>query len=80
MIKKLVNQDLFDDPEKYIPKGGYCYDEKSTCPFWDIDPSKPQQENGYCHYLKESDWLMGGLLWDQCKECNINDDEFPQEY
>jgi len=50
------------------------------CPFWDSDPSKGEQEFGICHYLEMNDWeewqAENGhipLLWDQCKECGIND-------
>ena len=43
-----------------IPPGDYCYKYKNgkriTCPYWDIDESKPYQYNGYCHYLKKGDW------------------------
>lgn len=39
-----------------IPKGIYCYDHKGKCPYWSIDKSLPKMENGYCSYLKQSDW------------------------
>lgn len=59
-----------------IPKGCYCYDENGLCPYWDKDLTKPDQENGYCHYLKKGDdELKLGLLWDQCKECGENLDD-----
>lgn len=55
-----------------IPAGVYCYDENGVCPYWTLQVDKPYQENGYCHFLQKGDWeLMGGLLWDQCKECSI---------
>ena len=77
------------DHEQYIPqKTPYCYIgigwennlyHIKLCPFWAIDDTKPYQLNGYCHYLKAGDWMEfenGGtmLLWDQCKECGINDE------
>lgn len=31
------------DPEKYIPKGIYCYDDNGKCPFWSIDKDKYNQ-------------------------------------
>jgi hypothetical protein len=74
-IKKLLKE-----PEKYIPQGCYCYERIQgkfrACPFWDCDETKPDQENGYCHYLEEGDWENDhfGLLWDMVKECGINDD------
>lgn len=35
----------------------------------------PEQENGYCSYLQKGDWdLSLGLLWDQVKECGINEE------
>lgn len=46
------------------------------CPFWDKLVNKPEQENGVCHYLCTTDEELGlGLLWDQCKECGVNDYE-----
>jgi hypothetical protein len=46
------------------------------CPYWASWPNKPEQENGYCHYLEEGDWEVDGIshLWDQIKECGINDE------
>jgi hypothetical protein len=96
--------------EKVIPSGLYCYQcsrieningiptrVQDICPFWSIDETKPEQENGYCDYLGKSDWDINeevgdiewrdgegntritkaheipiSLLWDQCKECDIN--------
>ncbi len=70
-----------------IPEGLYCYsiigDETKRCPYWDKNPDKPSQENGYCHFLGEGDWDCEGLslLWDQCKECgeNLGSDAFYDE-
>ena len=64
-------------PEKLIPDGCYCYGENGTCPFWDKDQSRDDQESGYCWFMKCGDWHDngGGLLWDQCKECGINDED-----
>lgn len=60
--------------EKIIPKGLYCYNKDGVCPFWDRLDGIPKQENGYCHLLEKGDWESEGtmLLWDQCKECEIN--------
>ena len=63
-----------------IPHGEYCYGRKdgkfARCPFYDIIPSMPKQSNGFCHYLKCGDFTSPGtdLLWDQCKECGVNED------
>ena len=65
-----------------IPEGLYCYKRIShikikLCPYWSRRDDKPEQENGYCSYLKIGDWdIPLGLLWDQVKECeeNINYD------
>jgi len=66
--------------ESLIPEGVYCYTRISggkikLCPYWAYIINAPGQMNGYCHYLErgdwENDWL--GLLWDQCKECDINE-------
>jgi len=68
-----------DNPEQWIPFGLYCYDEKGICPYWDKNKNQEYQFDGYCHFLKTGDWIddnKGGtwLLWDQCKECGINED------
>ena len=75
MIKKSIH---------VIPKGHYCYSSSRSpqdpkykpCPYWSIRKDKPSQLNGYCDFLKRGDWegKSTGLLWDQCKECGINDD------
>ena len=62
-----------------VPHGYYCYDKRGTCPFWSrFDDIYPSQSNGYCSLMERGDWMAvdsGGtsLLWDQCKECGIND-------
>lgn len=65
-----------------VPSGPYCYGKgrHDKCPFWELNPNKPSQMNGYCRYLNRADWVSSysdggstGLLWDQCKECDIND-------
>lgn len=73
-------------PERKIPHGMYCYEIKyyddknhilrtKVCPYWSIDTTKPEQDNGYCSYLQMGDWDMSlGMLWDQVKECGINED------
>lgn len=69
--------------EDVIPKGIYCYTTKygfngrgTPCPFWELREDKPHQENGYCHYMQIGDWMDKGpwLLWDQVKECGVNED------
>ena len=56
-----------------IPQGLYCYDSEGVCPYWTKRKNKPKQQNGYCKFLKKGDWDFDyfGLLWDQCKECNV---------
>lgn len=69
-----------------IPEGPYCYtyvDNKQVkCPYWSKRQDKPEQENGHCSLLGWGDWEAHGLslLWDQVKECGINDidEEFEQ--
>lgn len=60
--------------EKHIPNGIYCYDKNGLCPYWRKRTDKHDQENGFCFYLNTGDWFDDGtfLLWDQCKECEIN--------
>jgi hypothetical protein len=51
--------------------------EIKCCPYWSKRRDKPYQENGYCSYLESGDWdepSAISLLWDQVKECGINDD------
>lgn len=71
MVNILVIKD--DNRQNSIPKGRYCYDENGVCPFWSLK----SKYNGYCSYLNiDDDSIDGiGLLWDQCKECDINDEE-----
>lgn len=76
--------------ESLVPKGDYCYTlvgltgespgamRVKACPFWDKREEHVQrygaQGSGYCHYLRQGDWMEGGtfLLWDRVKECGIN--------
>jgi len=70
-----------------IPKGPYCYTinriehtdngaiiHENICPYWSLDETKERQNNGCCSFLGITDADDGGLLWDQVKECGINDD------
>ncbi len=66
------------------------------CPFWehyDAEKHGPLPEDwivqgdsespgAYCRYLKLGDWMEEGtfLLWDQVKECGINDDWDDEDY
>ncbi len=77
-------------PLEVIPHGSYCYswlvppsvDEHGKhirgkikpCPYHEIRDDKPEQQGGYCSYLKKGDWEEGGtfLLWDMVKECDVN--------
>ena len=62
--------------EVVIPQGCYCYDENGVCPYLSDRKDKPPQMNSYCWFLEIGDWEEkgSGLLWDQCKECGINDE------
>lgn len=66
-----------EQAKRVIPKGHCCYDENGVCPFWDSMPSMGDQNHGYCHWLEAGDWESEGtrLLWDQTKECGINNEE-----
>lgn len=77
-----------------IPYGQYCYSSNKLCPYWSIKNNLPEQMNGYCSYLEKSDRDLHNeyienidnknipfslsLLWDQCKECGINE-EFDED-
>lgn len=70
--------------EQNIPPGPYCYfgsrapgdPDYKPCPHWRKLADYEEQLNGYCTYLKLGDYMEDGtlLLWDQVKECGINDD------
>jgi len=80
-IVPMVSADLTEEQCKaLIPQGNYCYGAKCKCPFWDVLEEFPHQDNGYCHYLKSGDFQHSGLglLWDQCKECGVN--EYRSDY
>jgi len=64
----------FEPDINEIPEGPYCYRGDHICPYWSKSMEHPYQENGYCALLGKGDWEIGGLLWDQCKECNIKDE------
>jgi len=82
-------------PTDVIPKGSYCYSKIEVisvdgkmpriklldlCPYWGKDPNLPEHENGTCEFMGVTDEDLGmGLLWDQCKECGINDDYDEEE-
>ena len=58
-------------------KKGYPVYHIKPCPYWGARYDMPEQERGYCALLNRGDWedpYSFGLLWDQCKECGINDD------
>jgi len=80
LILKTIDKKYFKNPEKYIPKGIYCYKTTSItyddsgypqihtdiCPFFEWLINK---EGAYCHYEESSDDIF---LSDQVKICNIN--------
>ena len=69
-------------PEWNISAGSYCNDAMGVCPYWDMESDKPIQESGYCWFLEEGDsdvnehmGIYFSLLWDQVKDCGINDED-----
>lgn len=80
-LKQYILRILLRIVKSRIPRGVYCYNEKGRCPYWDMKPELPHQASGYCHYLSAGDDDAGGttLLWDQCKECDINWGDDDQE-
>jgi len=67
--------------ESVIPKGIYCYtyDENGKtimCPYWSSRENEYGDLIGCCAYLDTDDEKEEGisLLFDQCKECSINED------
>jgi hypothetical protein len=82
----MINSDktIPDKDVNLIPPGSYCYEwlrspmeggQIISCPYWDRDLTKNEQDNGYCHFLKTGDWEGEGLnlLWDMVKECGERD-------
>jgi len=49
----------------------------NRCPYWSWDRRYPDEDVGYCKYLNLSDRdeNSNGLIWDQIKECGVNDYE-----
>lgn len=72
-LHKIENPD-----HSLIPAGQYCYSGSKLCPYWRTHRDKPEQESGYCQVLGEGDWESEqlSLLWDQCKECGINNESY----
>jgi len=79
-----------EEAQNLIPEGDYCYvwEEQPSaenlymgkikvCPFYDKFTQLPEQQNGFCHYLKIGDFTRRGtfLLWDMCKCCGIKKQE-----
>ena len=75
-----------------VPRGDYCYEFKKIvypkdgsmpfrkvrkCPYWCWDKRYPNEDVGYCKYLKigDRDEKGSGILFDQVKECGVNDYE-----
>jgi hypothetical protein len=72
---------LLDNPEQHIPHGMYCYtfslgEKHIRCPFWDYDDELPLMENGYCHYLKVSDFEVNPT---RNRESKISESTIPEE-
>ena len=64
-----------------IPEGMYCYSydkdgKYKVCPFWHLI----EKGIGECKLLKISDKKETISLFDQVKECNINDNFNEEEY
>jgi len=75
-MKKAELELLVEDRDyTKIPIGPYCYNNK-ICPYWYRAEDGVDQAYGYCSYLHKGDWMKDGtmLLWDQVKECGVNDD------
>ena len=74
--KELTYMSTLENSHPEIPHGIYCYGLKCRCPHWDIDLTKPDQDNGMCRLLGVNDWEDDGIgmLWDQLKICGINDE------
>jgi hypothetical protein len=79
-FRKLYDRYLRKKDESLIPKGVYCHTHGFrglSCPYLDTNPYAHDQDFGYCSFLAMGDWESDklGLLWDACKECNINEED-----
>jgi hypothetical protein len=54
---------------RLIPKGLYC----DGCPFWFVDKTHPEQENGYCSYLGKGDWDLNAEIAEKDVEVRYGD-------
>ena len=83
LIEKILNPN-----ENLIPNGPYCstidpnskpndkgFPKFIRCPYWRIN--KEKGNGAYCAYLEQGDYEDNGtlLLWDQVKECGVNDED-----
>jgi hypothetical protein len=63
----------------YLPKIKQYVSVPATtgCPYWHRHPPNQPDEDPYCEYLDYiGEWTPEGvypLLWDQCKECGVNE-------
>ena len=63
----------------------WCDGTGYLCPFFDYILDREDMENGYWHYLKKGDLEFYkeqeylSLLWDMCKECGVNDEDWMYE-
>ncbi len=71
------------------PSDGSARVQTVRCPYWKTRLDWPDQADGYCRLLKKGDTSQGRntdgrpratmLLWDQVKECGINEDSDEDE-
>lgn len=73
--RKVECAEMFIDGQ-WQPVKPYKIPEIQMCPYWSSRADKPDQNNGFCAYLGFGDWEEEGmtLLWDQVKECGVNED------
>lgn len=71
---RMVERQVWGAPEGTVAQ----VPETARCPHWKHVGSKGRQRDGYCRLLKAGDWMPHPrgtmLLWDQVKECGINQD------
>lgn len=78
---KMITADKVFSEGKWIDSAPHEIPEIQMCPYWSLREDKPHMENGHCGYLESGDWESDGfsLLWDQVKECGVNDEEEDDE-
>jgi hypothetical protein len=71
--------DIVKEHPEHIPNDiCYCYDQNGTCPYWTLSPFEVSQDNGVCIFMNYYDREGIGLIWDQVKQCGVNEEDLKE--